>query len=115
MKSDKGKKYPRIFSIFRKRKSVNCVYAGPERGARVYAGPEPRKLSPREEEPVPVCVYAGPEYFEELARKRREEEGKAEEAKTEEANAEETKAEEVNAEEATDEEAKANDADDDEN
>ena len=107
MKSDKGKKYPRIFSIFRKRKSVNCVYAGPERGARVYAGPEPRKPSPQEEEPVPVCVYAGPEYFEELARKRREEEGKAEEAKTEEA-----KAEEAADEEATDEEAKANDADD---
>lgn len=110
MKSDKGKKYPRIFSIFRKRKSVNCVYAGPERGARVYAGPEPRKPGPREEEPVPVCVYAGPEYFEELARKRREEEAKAEEAKTEEA-----KAEEAANEEATDEEAKANDADDDEN
>ncbi len=107
MKSDKGKKYPRIFSIFRKRKSVNCVYAGPERGARVYAGPEPRKPGPREEEPVPVCVYAGPEYFEELARKRREEEAKAEEAKTEEANAEEAAAEEAN-----DEEAKANDADD---
>ncbi len=107
MKSDKGKKYPRIFSIFRKRKSVNCVYAGPERGARVYAGPEPRKPGPREEEPVPVCVYAGPEYFEELARKRREEEGKAEKAKSEEANAEEAANEE-----ATDEEAKANDADD---
>ncbi len=107
MKSDKGKKYPRIFSIFRKRTSVNCVYAGPERGARVYAGPEPRKPGPREEEPVPVCVYAGPEYFEELARKRREEEGKAEKAKSEEANAEEAANEE-----ATDEEAKANDADD---
>ncbi len=107
MKSDKGKKYPRIFSIFRKRKSVNCVYAGPERGARVYAGPEPRKPGPREEEPVPVCVYAGPEYWEELARKRREEEGKAEKAKSEEANAEEAANEE-----ATDEEAKANDADD---
>ena len=112
MKSDKGKKYPRIFSIFRKRKSVNCVYAGPERGARVYAGPEPRKPSPQEEEPVPVCVYAGPEYFEELARKRREEEGKAEEAKTEEAKTEEANAEEAATEEATDEEAKANDADD---
>ena len=96
MKSDKGKKYPRIFSIFRKRRPVKCVYAGPEPGARVYAGPEPVKPRPQEEKPIPMCVYAGPEYFEELARKRREEE--------------------VNAEEATDEEeAKANDADDDEN
>lgn len=78
MRSEKDKKYPRIFKFFRRKKPVKCVYAGPELGARVYAGPEPRPSRPNEEEPVPMCVYAGPEYFEELARKRREEEEKAE-------------------------------------
>ncbi len=82
--SDDKKKYPWIKSIFssRKRRSVECVYAGPEimkqragRTEKVYAGPPPRVEKPvyagpesfgqKKKDPPPSVegVYAGPEFF----------------------------------------------------
>ena len=65
--SDDKKKYPWIKSIFssRKRRSVECVYAGPPPRVEkpVYAGPESFGQKKKDPPPSVECVYAGPEFF----------------------------------------------------
>ena len=70
MADEKKKKYPWIKSIFRRKKKpgMEGVYAGPAEMEgrffnKVYAGP------PKEDDPSQYeCVYAGPEYFENMGR-----------------------------------------------